>query len=290
MCFIHFNLIMRIKQTMKMTFVSGKNLNNNKTVKESQRKYIKGENLYGLYLDTREIMITQSSVETYLQNHVMRDSLGDRTIIENASKSLLILGINGLGPLHQNRELIINLLKNGGSVKVLLLDPRSDSFEERVSFEKCFDEQMTNRLMYEFLASVSLCKEIYECVAHINSLAKKGHSDDSYPLCKGSPESTNPKGDFVIKLYSSKPTMSLVIADYECDTGVLNNNFYPNIKGSRGMTVRSIQLKKSEESNRDYFNGLIEGYFHMFNNTNSDKVDFRTDPVNYLKYNPLVLN
>lgn len=273
-----------------MTFVPDKCHKKHKIVRENQRKYIKGDNLYGLYMDDRSIMITQSSVEKYLQTHVMRDSLGDRTIIENACKSLLILGINGLGPLHQNRELIINLLKNGGSVKVLLLDPRSDSFEERVHFEKCFDNQMTNRLMYEFLASVSLCKEIFECVGNIKSPAKKGHPDDSSPFCKGIPECTNPKCDLILKLYSSKPEMSLVIADHEGDMGILNMNSYPKIKGSRGMTVRSIQLKKREESDRDYFNGLIKKYFDMFNSSNADEVDFTINPVKYLKYNPLVVS
>ncbi len=267
----------------KMTYPSGKSRKNNKMVKESQNKYMVGENLYGLYADNGNLMLTQSSVEKYLQNHVMRDSQGDRTIIKNARKSLLILGINGLGPLHQNRELIINLLKKGGSVKVLLLDPRSDSFEKRVKFEKCFDEQVTNRLIYEFLASVSLCKEISECVSIIKSSAMKKHPDDAN-------ESTNLKCDFRLKLYSSEPEMSLIIADHVGDMGILNKNSYPKIKGSRGMTVSSIQLKKSEESDRDYFNGLIEKYFDMFKCANATEVDFNINPVKYLKYNPLVLS
>jgi len=245
-----------------MTFVHGRD-HKRIIVKKNQKNYIPGENLEGYYAFGNEIMITESSIKKYTQAQIKRHLLSDRKIIENSNKSLLILGINGLGPLHQNREFIINLLNKGGSVKVLLLDPRSDFFEERVHFEKCSDNQITNRLIYEFLASVSLCKEISECC--------------------------DTKSDIILKLYSSKPEMSLIIADEDDDEkGVLNRNYYPDVRGSRGMTDSSTQFKKRNINDRDDFNGLLQKYYDIFNSTNADEVDFTINPVKYLKYNPLV--
>ncbi|MDD4429697.1 MAG: hypothetical protein PHG64_15090 [Paludibacter sp.] len=244
----------------KMTFVSRRDDKRDNKMHNYVEKYIEGDNLYGLYSGNNKIMITESSIKKYIQNHVMRNPLRDRKIIKNARNSLLILGINGLGPLHQNRELIVRLLKNKGAVKVLLLDPRSDSFEERVNFEKCFEDQQTNRLIYEFLASFGLCKEISEC-------------------CEA-------KTDFILKLYSSKPKMSLVITDFEDENGVLNLNSYPKIKGSRGMAGGAFQMNKIND--KEHFGDLVEEYIKMFDD--ADQVDLNVNPTKYLKNNPLIDN
>jgi len=236
-----------------MTYVPGRKDLKNSKIQKNVEKYTEGKNLKGRYGFGGEIRVLKESVQKYVSYRINRDPGKDRVIINNARKSLLILGINGLGPLHQNRELIIKLLDSGGKVRVLLLDPRSDSFEERVDFEKCCPNQDTNRLLFEFLASYAICKELVEC-SKVDS-------------------------DFVLKLYSSQPTMSLVICDYEDDSGVLNQNIYPRVQGSRGMTGDVMQVIKMES--RAHFEGLVGQYFELFDG--AVQIDLNENPDKYLK-------
>jgi len=202
-------------------------------------KYREGEDLHRVYSANNKVYITEKSVGKYLKCKDPRNPGNDRIIIKNTKMSLLILGINGLGPLHQNREIMINLLMNGGKVRVLLLDPSCEEFRKRVEFEKCKAKQITSRLLFEFLSSYALCKEIHDCSA--------GNCD------------------FQLRVHSYEPKMSLVICDSELDEGILNQNIYPPTKGMRGMEGAQIELRKSQEKSTKHFEDLVNGYWEQFN-------------------------
>lgn len=69
---------------------------------------------------------------------------------------LWILGINATGPLHQGREIIIDVLKNDGSVRVLLLDPIHEIFDDRSLAE----HDSVGRISAELLASLYILLDI----------------------------------------------------------------------------------------------------------------------------------
>jgi hypothetical protein len=81
----------------------------------------------------------------------------DRTLVLEADKSVQIMGINSLGPLHHCREEIIEfLIDRKGILQILLVDPKSEAFANRAELEKDFSQ----RLLSEWRASISILKDI----------------------------------------------------------------------------------------------------------------------------------
>ena len=76
-------------------------------------------------------------------------------------KGAWILGINALGVFHEQREDILSLLKKGGNVRVLLLDPESEVFKDRERKEEEINGQISGRLRAEYTASVAYCKDLF---------------------------------------------------------------------------------------------------------------------------------
>lgn len=160
----------------------------------------------------------------------------DVLLIEESKKTVDILGINALGPLHSGREKLISFLKNGGTVRILLLNHSSEQFKNRQKYEENHNDLITGRLDSEYGASIAICKDII----NFNDF----------------------KENFQIKCHDKAPKMALVISDGNEEYGIMNCNIYPLEPNTRGVMGRhKLNIKKQEvkshfEEYLDYFNSL----------------------------------
>lgn len=166
----------------------------------------------------------------YLKKKVDRvtstvDPESDRRLIKDAEKSVQILGINALGPLHHAREAMIKFLKvRKGILHIVLLDPESTVFRDREDHER----DAFKRILTEWKASLTILMDI------------KGNS----------------KGHIEIKLRSEPPDRSLLIIDAiggpETKSKMLIN-YYPEQLGMRGYSGAQFLSEYVAERDRDSF-------------------------------------
>ena len=71
-----------------------------------------------------------------------------------------IMGINALGVLHRHRADLLAILRQGGSVDVLLLDPNGEAFREQRDSEEKRGGRVSNRLLKEMEASLAILRDI----------------------------------------------------------------------------------------------------------------------------------
>jgi len=139
-----------------------------------------------------------------------RELAKDVSLIDNSKLTLEILGINSLGPLHSGREKIIDFVnKKGGKVKILILNPKSETFRLREEKEELFNNLIAGRLQSEYQASIGICKDILNF--------------------------TNFSDSIKIHVHSQNPIMALIISDGDLETGCINCNIYPEEKNVRGL-------------------------------------------------------
>lgn len=155
-----------------------------------------------------------------------RNFSNDKTLIEDAltydgDPEVRIIGINSLGLVHQAGEDIKELLKKGIQVKILLLDPTSVEYLDRIKHFECMykgalenEDSHKNRLNSEWNASMAILRCIRENV-----------SDDQ-------------KKCLAIKVRREKPRFAFtaVLCD-DPDNSKLYVNEYP----IEGRGVRGIQ-------------------------------------------------
>lgn len=153
-------------------------------------------------------------------------------LMKSAQESIWILGINSLGPLHQGREIIINKINEGKSVRILLLDPESGAFLERARFEeevlKNGKTATSGRLRAEYAASLAICQDILNFISETNR--------------------------FELRLYREDPTESLILVDAaSLNHAVCHYNPYPMEKQTRGLCGPNISLSRDpdQESNNN---------------------------------------
>ncbi len=166
----------------------------------------------------------------YLKKKVHRvtstvDPESDRRLIESAEKSIQILGINALGPLHHAREAMIKFLRaSGGILHIVLLDPESTVFRDREEHER----DGFKRILTEWKASLTILMDI----------------------------KANSKGHIEIKLRSDPPDRSLLIIDAiggpETKSKMLIN-YYPEQSGMRGYSGAQFLSEYVAERDRDSF-------------------------------------
>ncbi len=77
-----------------------------------------------------------------------------------------ILGINALGLLHRHAADLIMVLRTGGTVQVLLLDPESAQFRKRRDAEEKRKGKISNRLLMEMEASIAILRDILNRMLH----------------------------------------------------------------------------------------------------------------------------
>ena len=132
----------------------------------------------------------------------------DKQLIITSQKEVWILGINALGPLHECYEELISLLKKGGRIKVLLLNPASKAFKQREKDEEELNGKIVGRLCAEYNASLSICRSILHFSAE--------------------------KGEIKLKVHDNYPEHALIIRDPRSDTCKIHINYYPKEKLTRG--------------------------------------------------------
>ncbi len=137
-------------------------------------------------------------------------------LINSCKKKLDILGINALGPLHQTRKKMLEILNKGGTIRLLLLDPNSKAFSEREDFEL----DKVGRLRAEWNASLKIIEEISK-----NMEAGRLH----------------------VRIHGEKPRFSMIIVDNEC----LHYNPYSETKGTAGIySPLEIWYNKGDEKDK----------------------------------------
>lgn len=124
----------------------------------------------------------------------------EKDLIDSAKHEIWILGINALGVFHESFENIISLIERGGKVKVLLLDPESETFYRREVREEGTGREKSGRLKAEHVASVAYCKDIVRL--------------------------SNKRDALELRVYTEEPAVALLVADPEENTGMIHINEY----------------------------------------------------------------
>jgi len=116
-----------------------------------------------------------------------RDITADKYLIHLAQdykhlEELRIIGINSLGVIHQAREDIMHLLKKGKTVKLLLLNPISDEFINRIRNVECRPNQdfesHYQRLKAEWNATIMILRNIRRNINKKNLLKIKVRNEN----------------------------------------------------------------------------------------------------------------
>jgi hypothetical protein len=149
----------------------------------------------------------------------------DFKIIGKSKNEILILGINSLGILHRIERIISKLISRGVIVKILLLDPSSKHFLQRMKDEENIKKNKTkkisNRLLSESKASLGTCARI----ATITDFNER----------------------LQIRLYNDYPKYAMVAVDVDSPNVKMNVNYYPDKPGSRGFEGIHRQINVEED-------------------------------------------
>lgn len=162
----------------------------------------------------------------------------EKDLINSASEDIWILGINALGVFHESFEEIIRFIKNGGKVRVLLLNPESEAFKQREKKEEGIDVEKSGRLRAEYMTSVAFCKDIIRL--------------------------SNKRDSLEFRAYNEEPKVALLVADLQKDTGMLHVNEYPSTEFIRGYVGEHRFIPKQWP---DIFQRWIEKYEVIWNRT-----------------------
>ncbi|HWR96925.1 MAG TPA: TIR domain-containing protein [Candidatus Methanoperedens sp.] len=184
---------------------------------------------YGDVLDGK---VEQSRRNISFQLEVLEEKLR-RTRAEGRPSSVSILGVNATGPLHQGRELMIQLLREGGNLRLLTLDPDSVAFRDRCDHE--YDS--VGRIGAELQASFFILLDILDQL--------RGRSPDG-------PAEPNVE----VRLHHRNPDRSLIIIDEGRDDGIVLENPYPALRGTRGVQGQMYPLVQRGRTTRGYLENV----------------------------------
>lgn len=129
---------------------------------------IKGSGISNQYDETE---IRDSEIEKNIEiseeyEEYSRRNLNKITnLLGNARKEIIILGLVGYGPIHESPNEIINLINDfNGSVKILIGNPRSKYFKNRMQREN--DEQKSS--LHQYKAALAEIEKIYYQLSNEN--------------------------------------------------------------------------------------------------------------------------
>jgi hypothetical protein len=159
-----------------------------------------------------------------------------KKMIQNAKRNIWIFSINSLGLFHEHLEDFISLIKRGGNLKILLLDPESSSFKEREKKEEKINGKISGRLRAEYMASAAYCKDILNFS----------------------------KGDGAVELRLHKENLkeALLIIDANTDNLSLHINTYPTEEHTRGYVGKHRIIHKE---NPDLIEPFIQNFERLWN-------------------------
>lgn len=133
----------------------------------------------------------QSAAQTRDNVQAEREALHQDDI-----RRVSILGINALGLLHRHAADLVAILRRGGTVDVLLLDPESTQFRERRDAEEKRGGKVSNRILAEMEASIAILRDILNQMLH-------GHAFDIASL----------RDRFRIRLYAQRVDRSSLFVE-----------------------------------------------------------------------------
>lgn len=211
----------------------------------------------------KEWRILESDLQKFIDQNHPRDSAKDIDLFKKSREAIWILGINALGPLHKGREDLLQALKRGVEIHVLIMNPDSQAFYERVRKEEYIPELnvISGRLKDELQASVSICIDIKNFI----DLESKKMPDRKF-------------GRILLRQHSEKPTKSLIIIDPHLPEGVCNVNLYPTQDQKRGLTGGQRTLstntqKENENGGKNEKNRTISAGLRMDTNEFIENVE-----------------
>lgn len=169
-----------------------------------------------------------------------------KNLIASAEHDIWICGINALGVFHESFEDIISFMASGGNLRVLLLNPDSEAFEQREEREEGTGRNKSGRLRAEYMTSVAYCKDIGRLSGNGDSLR--------------------------LRVYSHKPEWALLVRDTEQDAGMMHINEFATA-GVRGYSgVHRFIVNKLQA---DAFREWIQTYEARW--TNAKEVALQED-------------
>lgn len=162
----------------------------------------------------------------------LRSHLAKTDKDEKRQHTVEILGINALGPIHQGKRILSDLLLNGGRLQVLLLDPESKAWEVRLV-------QETDVLHYN---TTELLAALYGLSEINNRVLSSG------------------KGTLEVQMHAQNPDRSLIIVDRGFADGFVMGNRYPpnNQNGKEGLEGESYVERADIERGKDDLNRFDE--------------------------------
>jgi len=167
----------------------------------------------------KELKSAESDLIEAGRSNKERSAEETKRIITNAEKELQVLGINALGPIHQNIEKTSKIFANDGVVTYFTLDPFKSMFAEREKFEKT----PYGRLHTEWYPTITGLEDAYI--------------------------RADRKGELTVNLHNLWPLLSLVSSDTGTNNGNMQLNIYPDIEGERGLTGKTFQLSATGDVN-----------------------------------------
>lgn len=144
-----------------------------------------------------------------------------------------VFDINALAPLHSGFEMFLELLGNGGRLRIMMLDPRSDEFAARSALER--DE--VGRIAAEEVASFHI---IGDLIDHMQRVRKPSHLE--------------------VRLTAKLPGSAIVLVNVDRPNGVVLSNPYPTDADKRGLASPWYTYTAADagmySQYRDSFNAL----------------------------------
>lgn len=201
------------------------------------KKYKKLEEKYERLLKEKKarLMEENESSERKISYQIELIKLTINDIFRKGEKPTLnILGTNALGPLHQGREVLISLLKKGGSLYVLILDPNCLAFKKRSQFEN----DTVGRIRAETEASYQILRDISSQL-----------------------DNRRQKNELRLRLYTEHPDRSLFFVKSTKDNELILDNRYHDDRGTRGLEGEMFPQTASGRTSR----GFVENIKHFEN-------------------------
>ncbi len=191
---------------------------------------IRSEELNKTYRNYFEV-IWKNANKKYILNRAYFNII---QFMAKSTKSLDLLGMCCIEPIHDGRASILSLLSKGGRVRILLGNPDSLEFKKRVKDEELFLKSYNeSRIVYELKAALANLKDI--------KLRSNG------------------KGKLNVRMYDSKPNRSLIISDGKKAV----DNKYSDKKGEYG--VSGVSNLFDDKYNQKKIKKLIYDFESLWN-------------------------
>lgn len=184
------------------------------------------------YADVLDGKVEQTRRSISFQLEILEEQVR-RASAEGRPSAVSILGINATGPLHQGRELLIQVLQAGGSVRLLVLDPDSAAFKGRCEHEVDSIGRIGAELQASFLILLDILHQL-----------------------KGQAPGGAAEPRLEVRLHDQVPDRSLIIVDSERDDGLVMENPYPALKGTRGVQGQMYPLVQRGRTARGYVDNV----------------------------------